>query len=85
MFAGGFCCDQVEPDGGSGELEWALTAGLAVLAVGLRSPRGSSSGAPRRAAALPDRLADGSDCAGSFQPTRPLQGRVTGAGQGRTS
>jgi hypothetical protein len=34
MFAGGFCCDQVEPDGGSGELEWALTAGLAILAVG---------------------------------------------------
>ena len=25
---------EVEPDGGSGELEWALTAGLAVLAVG---------------------------------------------------
>jgi hypothetical protein len=24
----------VEPDGGGGELEWALTAGLAVLAVG---------------------------------------------------
>jgi hypothetical protein len=25
---------EVEPDGGSGELEWMLTAGLAVLAVG---------------------------------------------------
>jgi hypothetical protein len=25
---------EVEPDGGSGELEWALTAGLAVVAVG---------------------------------------------------
>jgi hypothetical protein len=27
---------EVEPDGGSGELEWLLTAALAVLAVGSR-------------------------------------------------